>query len=57
MDDVAVERVKEFQNKLAEFLTTRKAELLTKITQEKKLSDELVAGLKAAAEEFKQGWK
>ena len=28
MDDVPVERIKEFQNKLTEFLTTRKAELL-----------------------------
>ena len=32
-DDVPVERVKEFQAKLTEFLTTRKAELLAKIGQ------------------------
>src|SRR5512137_2120709 len=30
-DDVAVEKVKDFQAKLTDFLTTRKAELLTKI--------------------------
>ena len=33
MDDVPVERVKEFQAKLTDFLTTRKAELLAKIAQ------------------------
>ena len=56
MDDVPVERTKEYQNKLAEFLTTRKAELLGKIAKEQKLSDELTAALKAAADEFKQSW-
>ena len=53
IDEVPVERIKEYQNKLAEFLTTRKAELLGKIAKEKALSDELTAALKAAAEEFK----
>ena len=51
-----MERTKEYQNKLAEFLTTRKVELLGKIATEKKLSDELTAALKAAADEFKQTW-
>ena len=54
VDEVPVERVKEFQNKLAEFLTSRKAELLAKIGKEKALSDALTAELKATAEEFKQ---
>ena len=36
-----VERIKEFQAKLTEFLTTRKAELLAKIGTEKALSDAL----------------
>jgi F-type H+-transporting ATPase subunit alpha len=54
IDDVPVERTKEYQNRLAEFLTTRKVELLGKIASEKKLSDELIAALKAAADEFKQ---
>ena len=53
VDEVPVERVKEFQTKLTEFLTTRKTELLTKILKEKTLSDALIAELKAAAEEFK----
>jgi F-type H+-transporting ATPase subunit alpha len=53
---VPVERVKDYQTKLAEFLTTRKTDLLGKIVHEKKLSDELAASLKSAAEEFKQTW-
>src|SRR5512136_243338 len=56
IDDVSVERTKEYQTKLAEFLTTRKTDLLAKIAKEKKLSDELTAALKAAADEFKQTW-
>ena len=57
MDQVPVARVKEFQNKLTEFFTTRKGQLLAKIGREKELSDVLKAELKAAAEEFKQTWK
>ena len=57
MDDVPVNRVKEYQAKLADFLTTRKTDQLQKIAKEKALSNDLVAGLKAAAEEFKQTWK
>ncbi len=57
VDDVPVDRVKDFQKKLTEFLTTRKAELLRKIAQEKALSDALMAELKAAADQFKQTWK
>jgi F-type H+-transporting ATPase subunit alpha len=53
LDDVPVERVKEFQAKLTDYLTTRKAELLGQIAREKSLSDELTAALKAAATEFK----
>jgi F-type H+-transporting ATPase subunit alpha len=56
LDDVAVERVKEFQNKLTDFLTTRKTELLAKIAKEKALNDALTAEIKTAAEEFKPTW-
>ena len=54
---VPVDKVKDFQNKLTEFLTTRKPELLAKIQREKALSDPLTAELKAAATEFKQTYK
>jgi F-type H+-transporting ATPase subunit alpha len=57
MDDVAVDRIKEFQNKLAQFLSDRKAALLAKIHKEKALSDELTAELKAMATEFKQSFR
>jgi len=56
LDDVPVERVKEYQNKLVEFLTTRKTELLEKIGAENVLKDPLTAEIKATAEEFKQSW-
>ena len=55
--DVAVERVKEFQSKFTDFLSTRKANLLETITKEKALNSDLIAALKAASEEFKQTWK
>jgi F-type H+-transporting ATPase subunit alpha len=57
LDHVPVERVKEFQNKLTEYFTTRKGELLARIGKEKALSDALKAELKAAADEFMQTWK
>src|SRR5258708_1953080 len=57
VNDVPVNRIKEFQNKLTEYLSTRKSELLQKIEKEKTLSDALKAELKAAADEFKQTWK
>ena len=50
VSDVPVARIKEFQAKLTEFLTTRKVELLRKIENEKALSKDLVAELKAAAD-------
>jgi hypothetical protein len=48
--------VKEFQNGFTEFLTTRKTALLDRIAAEKTISDELTLALKAAADDFKQGW-
>ena len=57
LDQVPVTRIKEFQNKLTEYFTTRKGQLLAKIGREKALSDELTAELKAAVDEFKQTWK
>jgi F-type H+/Na+-transporting ATPase subunit alpha len=57
MDDVPVSRVKELQAKLTEFLSTRKAELLGKIAQEKAMSPALTTELKAAADQFKETWR
>src|SRR6476620_1338303 len=49
-DDVPVERVKAFQASWADFLVTRKPELLATISKEKALSPELTTELKAAAD-------
>src|SRR6267142_208397 len=57
MDDVAVDRIKDFQAKLTDYLTNRKAELMGRIANEKALSDALTADLKAAVNEFKQTYK
>ena len=52
IDPVPVDRVKEFQNKLQDFLETRKQSLLGSIRQKKQLDAELEANLKATLEEF-----
>ena len=57
VDQVPVDRIKEFKSKLTEFLSTRKAELLQKIAQEKAFSTALTTDLKAAADQFKETWK
>ena len=57
MDTVPVERIKAFQADWTDFLTTRKAELLRQIAQQKAMSPELTAELKQAAEQFKDSWK
>jgi len=56
-DDVPVEKVKDCQNKLTDFLTTRKAALLTKVRTEKAISDALAAELRSAITEFKQTYR
>jgi F-type H+/Na+-transporting ATPase subunit alpha len=57
VDNVPVNRIKEFQSKVTEFLSTRKPELLRKIAQEKTLSPALTGELKAAADQFKETWR
>ncbi len=57
MDDVAVDKIKDFQAKLVDALAMRKAELLARIVKEKTLSDASAAELKAAVTEFKQTYR
>jgi F-type H+-transporting ATPase subunit alpha len=57
MDDVPVDKIKDFQARLTDFLNTRKADLLTKIRNEKAVSDAIVSGLKTALAEFKQTYR
>jgi F-type H+-transporting ATPase subunit alpha len=57
VDDVPVDRIKDFQAQLTEFLTTRKTELLRKIAQEEVFNEALTAELKATVDQFKETWK
>ena len=57
LDDIAVEKVKDFQSKITDFLNTRKPALLEKIRTEKAINDALAAELKAAVNEFKQSYR
>ena len=57
LDQVALDRIKEFQDKLIDFLATQRSELLSKIAKERTLSDGLQKELKAALEEFGEMWK
>ena len=55
-DDVEVKRIKECQEALEEFLSTRKADLLQLILDEKALTDDVVSGLETALKDFKASW-
>ena len=57
VDDVPVAKIKDFQHKLTDFMTTRKMELMTRIVKDKELKDATVNDLKAAVTEFKQTYK
>ncbi len=57
LDDVPVEKIKDFQARFADFLSTRKAALSEKIRTEKAFNDALAADLKAALTEFKQTYR
>ncbi|MCB1089666.1 MAG: F0F1 ATP synthase subunit alpha, partial [Verrucomicrobiae bacterium] len=56
-DDVPVAKIKDCQGKMHEYLTTRKDALMQKISDEKALTDEIVAELKQALTDFKSGYK
>ena len=53
MDQVPVERIKEFQNKLQEYLATRKEAVLAAIRDKGAIDKDLEALLKGALDEFK----
>jgi len=57
LDDVPVDRIKDFQDKLSDYLTSRKTELMTRIAKEKALNDAVTADLKTAVAEFKQTYR
>jgi F-type H+-transporting ATPase subunit alpha len=57
LDRVPVERVKDYQAGWTDFLTTRRPAVLERIRQEKVLSDDLTAELRAAANQYAATWK
>ncbi len=56
-DDVPVDRIRECQAKLEDYLTTRKEAVLEKVRNEKAISDTIESDLKSALEDFKASWK
>jgi len=56
-DDVPVEKLKDFQNKLTDYIATRKADVIAAIEKEKAVTDGVAASLKAAITEFKSTYK
>src|SRR6266566_3432325 len=56
-DAVPVDRVKEYQLKLQDWLQTRKESLLAAIRDKKELDKDLESQLKAALDEFKTTWR
>ena len=57
LDDVSVEQAREFETEFLQNLRTAHPDLLQRIASEQALSDELIAALKTAAENFKAGSK
>ncbi len=57
VDPVPVERVKEFQIKLQDYLQTRKESLLAAIRDKKQLDENIESQLRAALDEFKATWR
>src|SRR6266478_632008 len=57
VDKVSVDRIKEFQLTLTEYLSSRKPELLGSIAREKALSPALTADLKTVVDQFKETWR
>jgi F-type H+-transporting ATPase subunit alpha len=57
LDDVPVEQVREFEGEFLTYLRTVTPDLLKRIATEQALSDELIAALRTAVENFKAGSK
>jgi F-type H+-transporting ATPase subunit alpha len=55
LDDVPVDQVRAFENQVLEYLRSAHSDILQRIATEKALSDELIAALRKAVENFKAG--
>src|SRR5438876_12065878 len=56
-DDVPVDKVKDCQSKMTDYLVNRKGALMSRVEKEKALNDALTADLKAAVDELKTIWR
>jgi len=56
-DDVPVDKVKDFQNKLTDYLTTRKDAALQLLRDKPEINDAAAGALKEAITEFKQSYR
>jgi F-type H+-transporting ATPase subunit alpha len=57
LDDVAVDKIKDFQLKLQDYLTTRKDAVLGKIRDKGAIDDDITSDLKSAVGEFKTSYR
>jgi F-type H+-transporting ATPase subunit alpha len=57
MDDVPVDKIKDFQNKFQDYMTTRKETVLGKIRDKGAIDDEITGDLKSAVSEFKTSFR
>ena len=57
LDDVEVENLKDLEERLLDFMKTRKEKLLSKIAKEKTIEDSTQKELEKALSEFKKGFK
>ena len=56
-DDVSVDKLKDFQLKLQDYLTTRAEPVLAALREKKAFDDAITADIKAAVTEFKAGYR
>ena len=54
MDDVEIEKIKAWENDFHKYLDSQAKEVLTLITEQKTLTDEVIAALEKAIKEFKE---
>lgn len=57
LDDVAVEKVKEWENDFHKYMKSSKKDVLDLIAEKKELSEEVVAALEKAIKEFKETYQ
>lgn len=57
LDDIPVEKLRDFEEKFLKFLKTKKEKILPSIKEEKVLTDKILDSLKDALEDFKKYWE